>query len=163
MERTSPRGVYRQSTAFNASRFVAEIELALPKAYFRRHARPEEVAKRKAYKQSSDGRAANKRYRDKPERMRVYRRQWSKSPEQRTRHNRNQKRYQELHGRQRGYRKYIGQLISQQGEACPLCTKVLPKTLRYIHVDHIIPQWHGGTEAFENLQEYPRCGGNLRQ
>ena len=31
VERTSPRGVYRQSTAFNASRFVAEIELALQK------------------------------------------------------------------------------------------------------------------------------------
>lgn len=52
----------------------------------------------------------------------------------------------------RGYRRNLGLLVRNQNGMCGICHKALPKTFRYVDVDHIVPVSLGGTSELENLQ-----------
>ena len=51
-----------------------------------------------------------------------------------------------------GIRVHLPALIAQQGGLCGICGESLSVDLEGIHVDHIVPRAHGGTDAPENLQ-----------
>lgn len=52
-----------------------------------------------------------------------------------------------------GLRYHLPQLILDQNGTCPLCDEPLPKEISAdIHIDHIVPRHHGGTDDFSNLQ-----------
>ena len=51
-----------------------------------------------------------------------------------------------------GIRAHLPALIGQQGGLCGICKKSLPSELEDIHVDHIVPRAHGGTDVVDNLQ-----------
>lgn len=51
-----------------------------------------------------------------------------------------------------GTRAHLPDLIRAQRGACGICSKPLPIELDDIHVDHIIPRAHGGTDSVDNLQ-----------
>ena len=51
-----------------------------------------------------------------------------------------------------GVRAYLPTLIADQRGLCGICGKPLPDDLAAVHVDHIRPRAHGGTNAPENLQ-----------
>ena len=53
---------------------------------------------------------------------------------------------------QSGIRAHLADLIGAQRGACGICSKPLPDELDDIHVDHIIPRVHGGTDSVDNLQ-----------
>lgn len=51
-----------------------------------------------------------------------------------------------------GVRAYLPTLIADQLGLCGICGEPLPDDLGAVHVDHIRPRAHGGTNAPENLQ-----------
>ena len=53
---------------------------------------------------------------------------------------------------QSGIRAHLPDLIRAQRGACGICSEPLPDELDDIHVDHIMPRVHGGTDSVDNLQ-----------
>ena len=50
-------------------------------------------------------------------------------------------------------RHHLPDLMSDQKGVCPLCNKLLPPEISAeVHVDHIVPKHHGGTDDYSNLQ-----------
>ena len=117
----------------------------------------------KAYRKSTEVVERNRqRVRDyirRPEvrqHRRDYAKAYSRRPEGKARINaRNRARYDKVG---RGYRRNLGCLVEAQGGLCGICDKALPNTLRYVHVDHIVPTSLGGGSEIENLQAvHGRC------
>ena len=140
---------------------VKERQKAYDKA---RGQRPEVKERSKARGQTAERKAYLKAYNQRPEskvRKLAYYREYYDDPERNNRKNELQlQRYYRLGGLKP--RRNVGGLVEAQGSKCGICHRRLPKSLRYIHVDHIVPVSLGGRSEIANLQAvHLKC--NLRK